>query len=202
MVPVRVKGESGKLGNLVAQTGLRPFYFEWAGPKKPPVMDHAAKKSPDSVPPFEGLTRVVVGEEYPPGAYFGQRGSTFKYEIPNVARCHTSFGQNGRPIMVKNPAIKFSGITAPIWFRAAIPPSDPCIQTDKPVRVNYGDTVQPGRLTSVLADGRGSVMIVLEDENRRITTVNLYPHDFYVVDTPTVVYFGSGPSFIKWHPIE
>ena len=165
-------------------------------------MDHAAKKSPESVPPFGGLTRVVVGEEYPPGAYFGQRGSTFDYEIPNCACVYNIFRQDGCPIMVNNPAIKFSGITAPIWFRAAITPSEPCVQPDKLIRVHHGDIVHPGRLTTNLADGRGSVMFALEDENRRITTVNLFPHAFYTVETTMVVHSGVGSSFIKWHPIE
>ena len=164
-------------------------------------MDCGAKKSFGSVPPFEGLTQVVVGEEYPPGAYFGRGGSTIQHrQALQVFQSNAKFGQKFVPLVVYTYTT-ICAVTGSVWFRAAAAPSDPCTWSDKIIPVKPGDTVQPGRLTSGLVDREPRVIVGLEDEHGQIDVVYLSSFDFHTVETPTIVHCEAFAP-VRWCPPE
>jgi len=164
-------------------------------------MDHAAKKSPDSVPPFGGLTRVVVGEEYPPGAYFGRNKTNFGYETAEGGMGHWTFGTTLELFAVRD-TIRFTHATGPIWFRAADLPSDPQTRPPEDICVKSGETVNPGHLYMHQNRFAHEIEIfALEDEYNQITVVALGRFDYHTVVVPMTLHCGFH-GLLKWRPIE
>ena len=164
-------------------------------------MDCGAKKSPDSVPPFEGLTRVAVGEKYPPGAYFGRKGSTMCYTRgTDLRRWRNHFPYALGPVVV-DYYTTIREVTGTVWFRAGNPPSDPCVWANEITPVKAGDKVSPGRLSSGMVECETRVFVCLEDEHGGLEVVYLSSFDFHTVETPTIIHCEPFTQ-VRWCPFE
>jgi len=164
-------------------------------------MNCSAKKSFGSVPPFEGLTQVVVGEKYPPGAYFGRRDSTMRYTRGTDSRLWRGTFPYARGPVVVDYYATICEVTGCVWFRAGRPPSDPCVWTDEITPVKPGDRVLPGRLISGEVECERRVFVCLEDELGGIEVVHLSSLDFHTIEAPTIVHCEEFTR-VRWCPPE
>ena len=164
-------------------------------------MDHSAQKSPDSVPPFKGFVRVVVGETYPPGLYFGPDDASANYTTTcgrgrNVGFNRMALNKDGWRIYYENLRNIVNEVNGAVWFQQFVPLTTPAII------VKNGDTIEPGEL-----EGFGSAIdcrlpIVL-DYGEEVESVAIGVGDRHVVERPArvcLVDMGNALT-IKWRAL-